>query len=111
MHDQVTMREAQRLHHLDEQSDAIGDRQSEPRRICVDRFAIDIFHDEIRAAIRQDAPIDQLDDVPVIERHQNPCLMRSVVTLIARRHHLDRRTLCEVAHPLGEKHLTAVAHP
>ncbi len=74
MDDELPVSELHRCADIAEQRDAFFDAQLALRGVAQQRFAVDIFHREIRTSIVGDAAVEQARDVRMFETRENLAL-------------------------------------
>ncbi len=114
MHDQVLVRVVDGRAHRAHQRDPLFGRQSPAVAVGVDRFAVDVLHDEVRRAVRRAPAIEQSRDVRVLQRRQDLPLHAQPALHLAREHaaadQLDRDLLLVfLVGALGEIHVAHAA--
>ncbi len=67
VHDEVAMRVANRVTHVEEQSQALANRKLAVVAIAIDRLALDVLHHEVRPAVLRHAAVDEPRDAGMLE--------------------------------------------
>ena len=86
MHDQVLVRVVDGRAHGAHQRDPLLGREPPPVAVRVDRFAVDVLHDEVGRAVRRAPAVEQSRDVRVLQRRQDLPLRAQPALHLAREH-------------------------
>ena len=71
MYDQISVRILRRIENGEKEREAIAYAELLVRLIAIDRLTFDVFHDEIRNAVRGHSSIEQSRDVGMIQSREN----------------------------------------